>query len=255
MDGDRMDVVFSGVTVDFASHGLRVLDDIDLHIGAGDQVALLGPSGAGKSTLLRVILGAVRPVAGTVAVGGRNPFRHAKDAEHVRRATGIVRQRDDLVRGVSARVNILMGQSHHWRLTDWFTVLRGRVPHRYAVRLRELAARHGVDEFLDTRIENLSGGQRQRVALVRALLPRPGLLLADESTSGLDPHRAAEALAHLRDADGATLLVTTHDLAVARQFPRVVAVRDGRIVFDGADLTERAVRDIYGDSTLTGVTA
>jgi ABC-type phosphate/phosphonate transport system ATPase subunit len=250
-----MDIELSGVTVDFASHGLRVLDDIDLHIGAGDQVALLGPSGAGKSTLLRVILGAVRPVAGHVTVGGLNPFRHPKDVEQIRRTTGIVRQRDDLVRGLSARTNILMGQTHQWRPTDWLTMMRGRVPHRYAERLDTLAGRHGVDVFLSTRIENLSGGQRQRVALVRALLPRPGLLLADESTSGLDPNRAAEALAHLRDADGATLLVTTHDLAVAREFPRIIAVRDGRIVFDGADLTEEAVRDIYGETNLAKVTA
>ena len=248
-----MDIQLSGVTVDFASHGLRVLDDIDLSIGDGEQVALLGPSGAGKSTLLRVILGAVRPVAGQVRVGGRDPFGRPADVTAIRRATGIVRQRDDLVRGLSARTNILIGQTHQWRPLDWLTVLRGRVPHRYTERLAALAKRHGVDEFLGTRIEHLSGGQRQRTALVRALLPAPRMLLADEATSGLDPTRATEALAHLRDAGGATLVVTTHDLPVARQFPRIVALRDGHVVFDGADLTEQAVQDIYGSRDLAEV--
>jgi ABC-type phosphate/phosphonate transport system ATPase subunit len=243
-----VDIQLTELTVDFASHGIRVLDDIDLSIAAGEQVALLGPSGAGKSTLLRVILGAVRPVAGQVRVGGLDPFGRRSEVARIRQATGIVRQRDDLVRGLSARTNILIGQSHQWRPTDWLTVVRGRVPHRYTDRLASLAKRHGVDEFLPTRIEDLSGGQRQRVALVRALLSAPRLLLADESTSGLDPTRAAEALAHLRDADGATLVVTTHDLPVARQFPRIIALRDGHVVFDGADLTEQAVEDIYGSN-------
>jgi len=237
-------IVCTGLTVRFSTAGVPVLHDVDLDIAAGEQVALLGPSGAGKSTLLRVLLGAVRPVAGTVRVGGMDPFQRGQQRS-VRRATGVVRQRDDLVRGLTARANVLVGLSHQWRAGDWFTVMRGRVPQRFAERLAVLAARHEVEDLLDARIENLSGGQRQRIALVRALLPEPRLLLADESTSGLDPARAAEALRHLRTA-GATLVVTTHDLAVARQFGRIVALRDGGVVFDGNELTESDVRDIYG---------
>ncbi|HEU5157716.1 MAG TPA: ATP-binding cassette domain-containing protein [Streptosporangiaceae bacterium] len=241
-----MDIRLAGVTVDFAAHGVRALDDVELSIAEGEQVALLGPSGAGKSTLLRIILGAIQPVAGEVRVSGLDPFGGSRDVTRIRRATGMVRQRDDLVRGLTARTNILIGHTHGWRPGDWWHVLRGRVPHRHLQRLHTLAVRHDIAQLLSTRIENLSGGQRQRVALVRALLGKPRLLLADEATSGLDPARAAEALAHLRDADAATLIVTTHDLTVARQFPRVVAVRDGRIVFDGPELPEEAVADIYG---------
>jgi ABC-type phosphate/phosphonate transport system ATPase subunit len=249
-----MDIELRGVTVDFASRGIRVLDRIDLTIGAGEQVALLGPSGAGKTTLLRVILGAVRPVAGQVLVGGLDPFDSRAYAVRVRRATGMVRQRDDLVRGLTARTNILVGQASRWRTCDWWAVLRGTVPERYRQRLVDLAVRHDIEPLLDHRIEQLSGGQRQRVALARALMSRPRLLLADESTAGLDPMRAAVALAHLRDADGATLVVTTHDMDVARQFPRVVALRGGQIVFDRSDLDDRAVDSIYG-SRLVGVPA
>jgi len=243
-----MDIQLSGVTMDFASHGIRVLEDLDLSIGEGEQVALLGPSGAGKTTLLRLILGAVRPVAGQVRVGGWDPLGPRAQVRSIRRATGLVRQRDDLVPGLSARVNILMGETYRWRLGDWLAVLRGVTPHRYAQQLAELSARHEIEELLGTRVEYLSGGQRQRVALVRALLPRPRLLLADESTTGLDPTRAAAALTHLRTADGATLVVTTHNLALARQFHRVVALRGGHIVFDGTDLDEHAVESIYGSN-------
>lgn len=241
-----MDIQLTGVTVDFASHGIRVLEDLNLSISEGEQVALLGPSGEGKTTLLRLILGAVRPVAGQVRVGGRDPFGPRAQVRSIRQATGLVRQRDDLVQGLSARVNIMMGEAYRWRLGDWLAVLRGATPHRYAQRLADLATRHEIEELLGTRVEYLSGGQRQRVALVRALLPRPRLLLADESTAGLDPARAAEALAHLRNADGATLVVTTHNLALARQFDRVVALRGGQVVFDGTDLDEHAVESIYG---------
>ncbi|MEV4711636.1 ATP-binding cassette domain-containing protein [Micromonospora sp. NPDC049374] len=241
-----MDIRLTEVTVALDPHRPPVLVGVDLGVGEGEQVALLGPSGAGKSTLLRVVLGAVPPIAGQVRVGGLDPYGRSADATRIRRATGIVRQRDDLVRGLSARTNILMGQSHHWRLTDWLVVLRGRTPHRHAAQLGALARKHEVEDFLDVPIEQLSGGQRQRVALVRALLSNPRLLLADESTSGLDPRRAAEALADLRRADGATLVVTTHDLAVARQFPRIIALRDGHVVFDGTTLADGTVHDIYG---------
>lgn len=240
-----MDITCTGLTVRFGP--VRVLSGMDLTVRAGEQVALLGPSGVGKTTLLRVLLGAVRPEGGTVRVGGLDPFDR-RQVLAVRRATGVVRQRDDLVRGLTARANVLIGVSYRWRARDWLSMVRGAAPGRDRRRLEELASRHGIADFLGTPIEELSGGQRQRVALVRALLPEPALLLADEATSGMDPVRAGEALGHLRTA-GATLVTTTHDLAVARQFPRIVALRDGTVVFDGDDLGEAQVREIYGGTT------
>jgi ABC-type multidrug transport system ATPase subunit len=236
-----VDVVCTGLNAAFGP--VPVLRGVDLRLREGEQVALLGPSGVGKTTLLRLLVGAVRPVSGRVLVGGLDPADR-RLAPRVRRGTGVVRQRDDLVRGLTARANVLIGVSHRWGAAGWLAMLRGGVPKHERQRLAELAERHGIAGLLDSRVEHLSGGQRQRVALVRALLPGPGLLLADEPVSGLDPVRAAEALRHLRST-GATLIVTTHDLAVARQFPRIVALRDGGVGYDGADLDESRVREIY----------
>ena len=209
----------------------------------GEQVALLGPSGSGKSTLLRALLGAV-PVTGEVRVGGRDPYRGAAEARKIRAATGFVRQGNDLVLGVSARLNALMGTAASWRSRDWMLALCGRAPPRHAAALHRLAAAHGIDGCLNRPARQLSGGQRQRVALVRALLPDPRLLLADEPTTGLDPVTASAAVDALRQV-GVTLVVATHDLAVARRFPRVLAIRAGALIYDGPTLDDRTAAAVY----------
>ncbi|TKK91344.1 ATP-binding cassette domain-containing protein [Herbidospora galbida] len=243
MTGQPMEVHVGGVTVAFA--GRTVLSGVHLKVGPGERVALLGPSGAGKTTLLRVIIGAVRPAEGEVSIDGADPFGRRADVTRLRRGIGCVRQRDDLIVGLTARTNILAGVAHAWRPTDWAVVLAGGVPSRFAARLSELAAIHDITALLRARVERLSGGERQRVALARALFTAPGLLLADESTSGLDPVRAAVALDHLTGS-GATLIATTHDLDVARRFDRVVALRDGQVVHDGDPPDAGRLERIYG---------
>lgn len=226
-----MRVEIDDLTVDFPARGIRALSGVRLAVAEGEQVALMGRSGAGKSTLLRTMLGAVPTTAGTVRVGGLDPARPAQ-AHRIRRATGMLRQGGDLVGGVSARTNALMATSPTWRAADWLRVLRGRTPAVLADRLHALARAMGVEDCLDARVDQLSGGQRQRVALVRALLPNPRLLLADEPTAHLDPISAAAAVDGLL-ATGVTLVVATHDPEVARRFPRVVVLADGTVVADG----------------------
>lgn len=221
-----------------------------MRIAEGERVALLGSSGAGKSTLLRALLGAV-PATGQVRIGGRDPYRSQREATRIRSGTGVVRQGNDLVLGVSARLNALMGTTATWRAPDWLRALTGRAPAPYQGRLETLAARHGILGCLRQPARELSGGQRQRVALVRALLGEPRLLLADEPTNGLDPVTAAAAVDALRTAGSparpVTVVVATHDLAVARRFPRVLAMRDGRLAYDGSTLDESITAGIYGD--------
>ena len=137
------------------------------------------------------------------------------------------------------------GTAAAWRGRDWLRALTGRTPAPYQGRLETLADRHGILGCLPRPARELSGGQRQRVALVRALLGRPRLLLADEPTSGLDPVTAAAAVDALRTA-GCTVLVATHDLAVARQFPRILAMRAGRLAYDGSTVDEFTAAGIYG---------
>lgn len=236
----------TGLTIDFPDRGIRAVDDVDLTVCAGEHVALLGRSGAGKSTLLRAVLGAVPPASGGVRIGGRNPWGASGEVRALRRSTGVIRQGNDLVLGVTARLNALMGTTADWGPREWVTALRGGVPPRYADRLAALAARHDISGALDARVNQLSGGQRQRVALCRALLPNPDLLLADEPTNGLDPATAGEVVKALRGTRDVTLVVATHDLRVARAFPRVVALRDGAVAYDGPDFDEQAAEAVYG---------
>jgi ABC-type multidrug transport system ATPase subunit len=233
------------VTVDFKNPRLQALRGVDLRIEEGERVALLGPSGSGKTTLLRLLLGAVRPTCGTARVGGLDPFGAADEIARLRRRTGCVRQRDDLVGGVTARTNALTATAAEWRLGDWLAVLRGRAPRRYADRLDALARRYGIETCMSTRVDRLSGGQRQRVALVRALLTDPRLLLADEPTTGLDPRNVELVVDAVRDSGSRTVLITTHDLDVAGRFSRVVALRGGRVVYDGPPPAGEALKRIY----------
>ena len=246
-----MNVVADRLTVDLPARRLRVLDQVSFEVADGERVALLGPSGAGKTTLLRALLGAV-PARGTVRVGGHDPRGSPAEARRLRRATGVVRQGNDLVPGLSARLNAVLGTAWSWTPRDWWAVLCGQVPRGHGARLAELAARHGVADCLPARARELSGGQRQRIALVRALLPAPRLLLADEPTAGLDPTTAAAAVDALLGAGGATLVVATHDLEVARRFPRVLGLRAGRLVHDGDGLDEHAADDLYADAPQAG---
>jgi ABC-type phosphate/phosphonate transport system ATPase subunit len=218
--------------------------ELTLDVQAGERVALLGPSGAGKSTLLRALLGAV-PATGVIRVGGRDPYGTAADRLAIRSATGFLRQGGDLVLGLSGRVNALMGTTRAWQVSDWIRVLRGSVPARYADRLADLAERHGIGDCLSQRVDQLSGGQRQRIALVRALLPQPRLLLADEPTAGLDPVTADAATQAIHDCGAETVVVATHDLAVAARFTRVLALRQGRLVHDGAALDGEDLARLY----------
>jgi ABC-type phosphate/phosphonate transport system ATPase subunit len=234
-----------GLSVRFADRDVTALDRVDLHVASGEHVAVLGASGSGKTTLLRALLGAVPALAGRVEVDGLDPAA-AGDRVRLRRQTGVLRQGGDLVPLLSGRLNAVIGCAHAFGWRDWVAVAGGRTPGAWRPPLDALAARHGVTGCLDARVADLSGGQRQRLALVRATIGAPRLLLADEPTTGLDPVAADRVVTDLLDVTGATVLVTTHDLAVARRFPRVVGLRDGRLCHDAAGLDDIAVAELYG---------
>lgn len=235
-----------GLVVEFPARRVRALDAVTLRISEGERVALVGSSGAGKTTFLRSLVGAAVPTSGSVRVDGREPTGASREAREVRRRTGMIRQGNDLVRGLTSRTNIAMGVTSRWRPLDWMRVARGLCPSGLDEHITELADRYGISDCLDARVEHLSGGQRQRVAVCRALIGGPRLLLADEPTSGLDPVAASAVVDILVAARDNTVIVSTHDLELAARFDRVIALRNGRIVHDGGSIDAGLVTAIYG---------
>ncbi len=205
---------------------LTVLDGIDLRIDAGDFVAILGPSGSGKSTLLGLLAGLDRPTEGTVRIDGEPLENLDEDALALlrRRKIGFVFQSFQLLGNLTARENVLL------------PLELNRVPDAGA-RTDELLRRVGLGERGHHYPSQLSGGEQQRVALARAFAPRPPLLLADEPTGNLDAATGAAALdllAELREREGATLVLVTHDAEVAARARRRIHLRAGRVERDEA---------------------
>jgi zinc transport system ATP-binding protein len=213
-----------------------VLEEVSLALRAGDFVALVGPNGSGKSTLLRVLLGLLRPSAGTVLLFGEDP-RHLR--EHWR--LGYVPQRPSVQEDLPATVEEVVSTGRLAR-TGWWRwpgkADREEVDHA----LQSV----GLDPLRRRRLSELSGGQQQRAFIARAFASEPDLLILDEPVAGVDAESQRlfrESLVHLREEHGAAVLLVSHELgAVAQDLDRVVVLKR-RVVFDGApeELAQRGV--------------
>ncbi|KOT37897.1 ABC transporter ATP-binding protein [Streptomyces caelestis] len=206
--------------------GPPALHEVSLTVRPGEAVAVLGPSGSGKSTLLNLIAGLDRPDAGTVTVDGVRVDRlgEAGSALFRRSRIGMVFQFFNLLDDLTVSDNVALPA----RLAG---VGRAEADRRAA----ELLELLGVDRHARSHPGRLSGGERQRVAVARALVNRPALLLADEPTGALDTAAGEDvsALLGALRAEGQTVVVVTHDLALARSCTdRTVRIADGRITED-----------------------
>ncbi|TXR57550.1 methionine ABC transporter ATP-binding protein [Quadrisphaera setariae] len=209
-------------------HATTVLDSLDLTVSPGEITAVVGPSGAGKSTLAACTTLLERPTSGAVVVGGRDlTALSEKDLREARRGIGTVFQADGLLTRRTAAQNVELPLKH-----------LGVVPAQRRARVAELLERVGLADKAHRYPHELSGGQRQRVGIARALALRPGVLLSDEATSGLDPQATASIVAllkELRDDLQLAVLFITHEMDTVVAVADTVARLDhGRIVEHGA---------------------
>lgn len=226
------------------------LQNVDVRIAAGEQVALIGPSGAGKSTLLGLLNGTLAPTQGRVEVLGAELGKlRPKARRAVQKRVGTVFQQHLLVENLRVLHNVNAGHLGRWSL---FKALFSLLLWPQEVeRAQHCLAQVGIGETLWMRTGHLSVGQQQRVALARVLVQDPDVILADEPVSSLDPERARDVL-HLLAAlcrqSGKTLVVSLHQVDLARRhFERVIGLRAGRIVFDGppAELSPALLAALY----------
>ena len=216
---------------------VHALSSIDLQIAKGERVALIGASGSGKTTLLRLFGAQLAPDRGEVRVLGCNPLvlgeRKLRD---LRSRLGYLPQDLGLVPNLRVLQNVVGGRCGRRSILG---SLRDLILPAIGVRRRiyELLERVGIAEKMYDRVDTLSGGQQQRVAVARALFQEPAVILADEPVSAVDPARARDVLdllTCLSEEEGLTLLVSMHQLDLAREFfPRLVGLKNGEVHFDG----------------------
>lgn len=231
--------------------GCRALDNVNLEIAEGEFVVLIGLSGSGKSTLLRCINRLIDPTEGRVLLDGRDTA-HARGRElrAIRRETGMIFQQFNLVKRSTVLRNVLAGRLGYETGLRSLVGLWPRATVRAAYAALE---RVGIREKARNRATALSGGQQQRVAIARALMQEPKVILADEPVASLDPATSDSVmryLGELNQRDGLTVVCSLHFLSLARKYgTRIVALRDGRVQFDGKpdEIDDARFREIYGE--------
>jgi len=211
----------AGIWKSYDDGAIPVLCGVDLEVHRGQSVALCGPSGCGKSTMLHLLGGLDWPDKGEILLDGIALTNKTNLLPILRHKIGFVFQLHNLIPDLTLSENCLIP-----------TVAAGTDKMQALQRLHDLAAATGLSHRLDHKIQKLSGGERQRTAICRALMNHPEILLADEPTGSLDEKSAEDVfslLVNLTQSEGVTLLMATHDRALAQRCDRIVEMRGGRV--------------------------
>ncbi len=231
--------------------GTHALKGVNLEVKEGEFLILLGLSGSGKSTLLRCMNRLIEPTSGEIEIDNENVITaKGKLLRKIRRHIGMIFQQFNLIKNLSALTNVLSGKLGYVSL--WHAITFSMHKNDVALAMSNLK-RVGLDQFAKNTARNLSGGQQQRVAIARALMQNPKVIFADEPVASLDPATADSVMRYLGELntnDNITILCSLHFLSLARKYgTRVVALKDGNIVFDGTpkEIDEKKFKDIYGE--------
>jgi putative ABC transport system ATP-binding protein len=234
---------------------IEALSDVDLMVERGEFVAVMGASGSGKSTLLHLLAGLATPDGGRVEVDGTDLFAMSDRALTLfrRRRIGLVFQAYNLIPTLTAEQNIML------------PVLMESSGYNHADRLEALLGQLQLADRRRHRPDQLSGGEQQRVAIARALVTDPSIVLADEPTGNLDSlagQGICQLLRELCDDQGRTIVVVTHEAAVAVWAARVVVLRDGQVIdsfdtsqFGNADALATHYQNVVASAPLAEVPA
>ncbi len=212
-------------TYETPGEDIRVLDHLDLSLAAGDTAAIVGPSGCGKSTLLNLLGALDRPTSGSIQIGGQDiaSFSEEQAAAFRNHSLGFIFQQQHLLPQLNVLENVLVPRlAGDWRESAAETEKR-------ALTLLESV---GLSGRLHHFPWQLSGGEKLRAAVARALINRPKLVLADEPTGSLDPastDTVADLLLALNRDHGATLIVVTHNLAIARRMGKTFELKNSKL--------------------------
>jgi phosphonate transport system ATP-binding protein len=230
--------------------GVLALDDVSFEVPKGQFLAVIGLSGSGKSTLLRCINRLHDPTRGQIIWNGIDVTAASDDElRRIRRKIGMVFQHFNLVHRSSVLTNVLAGRLGYTN-PAWSLVNRFSKPD--IDKAMQQLKRVSIADKAHQRADELSGGQQQRVGIARALMQDPEMILADEPVASLDPvlaHSIMQYLEQINHEDGVTVLCSLHFLDLVHRYAdRVIALNEGRLVFDGlpTDIDDRRFKEIYG---------
>ncbi|MGZ9223220.1 MAG: phosphonate ABC transporter ATP-binding protein [Anaerolineales bacterium] len=230
--------------------GVKALDNVSFDVPDGQFLAVIGLSGSGKSTLLRCINRLIEPTEGQILWNGEDITKASpEEMRRIRRRIGMVFQHFNLVHRSSVLTNVLAGRLGYvnpaWSLVN-------RFPKADIEKAKRQLERVGIGDKAEQRADALSGGQQQRVGIARALMQDPQMILADEPVASLDPVLAHSIMKHLEDInekDSVTVLCSLHFLDLVHRYAdRVVALNEGKLVFEGLpkEIDDQKFKDIYG---------